>query len=199
MNIIGRVAVTIGFTMAGAHAENLVIPPMPANIKVPAGHVAYLKASAEGTQNYVCLPGGSTLAWKFQGPQATLFVTFKWINGDLRQQVTTHFLSPNPVEPGMPARATWQSSIDTSSVWAKKIAESSDPNFVAPGAIPWLLLEAVGTRKGPMGGALLANTTYIQRVKTSGGGPPEGACSEAGSINFAPYTTDYIFYRASGM
>jgi hypothetical protein len=109
----------------------------------------------------------------------------------------THYLSPNPVEGGI-ARATWQSSLDTSAVWAKKIAESSDPAYVAPGAIPWLLLEVSGTQRGPAGGMMLTGTTYLQRVNTSGGAMPMTACTEAGSIAFVPYTTDYIFYRARG-
>jgi hypothetical protein len=41
-----------------------------------------LKRSAAGTQNYVCLPSATGLPWKFQAPQATLFVSFRWINGD---------------------------------------------------------------------------------------------------------------------
>jgi hypothetical protein len=179
-------------------AQTAAPPPIPANLQPPPGHSAYLRAQATGTQNYVCLPGAAGLGWKFQGPQATLFVTFRWMNGEIRQQVMTHYLSPNPMEAGAPARPAWQSSHDTSVVWGKKIAESSDPRFVAPGSIPWLLLEAAGAQHGPTGGGMLSGTTYIQRVLTAGGGMPAGGCSEAGTIQFVPYTTDYIFYRASG-
>lgn len=179
-----------------ASAQTLVPPGVPTNLQVPAGNAAYLKGSAVGTQNYVCLPSANGLAWKFQGPQATVFLTFKWITGDIHQQITTHYLSPSP-EAGNPARATWQSSLDSSAVWAKKIAESVDPAYVAPGAIPWFLLEATGTQRGPDGGAMLANTTYIQRVNTAGGVMPATGCTEAGAIQFVPYTTDYIFYRAA--
>ncbi len=138
---------TIAF-QAGAQP----LTPVPEKIQVPSGHVAYLKGSASGTQNFVCLPAGDGLAWKFQGPQATVFLTFRWMNGEVRQQIMTHYLSPNPMEDGL-ARATWQSSLDTSSVWAKKIEESSDRAFVAPGAIPWFLLQIVRKRHGTMGGA----------------------------------------------
>jgi hypothetical protein len=181
-----------------ASAQSLTVPPMPAGIQVPDGNTAFLKASAAGTQNYVCLPTGSGMAWKFQGPQATLFITLRWITGEIQQQVATHFLSPNPMEADAPARATWQSSLDSSAVWAKKVAESSDSAFVAEGAIPWLLLQAAGVRPGPAGGAMLTQTTFIQRVNTTGGAMPTTACSEAGSIQFVPYTADYIFYRAGG-
>jgi len=198
--VCGGVAIAIAICFIGlpAQAQTIAPPPVPADIQVPAGNTAYLKAGAVGTQNYVCLPAGTGLAWKFQGPQATLFVPYKWLNGEIRQQVTTHFLSPNPMEAGTPARATWQGSLDTSMVWAKKIAESSDPSFVAQGAIPWFLLQATGVQRGPTDGAMLAQTTYIQRVKTTGGVMPTTGCTEAGSIQFVPYTAEYVFYRASG-
>ncbi len=185
----------LALSIAALRGQSITIPPMPADLLVPPGHTAYLKAQATGTQNYVCLPSGGGLAWKFQGPQATLFVTYKWFGGDVRQQVTTHHLSPNPDEPGNPARATWQSSLDTSAVWAKKIAETTDSAYVAPGAIPWFKLQVVGAQNGPSGGTMLSKTTFIQRVNTAGGVAPTAACTEAGAITFVPYTTDYIFYR----
>ena len=166
------------------------VPPVPSNLQPPPGNRAFLKGYAVGTQNYICLPSG----WTFLGPQATLFVTFKWINGEIRQQITTHFLSGNPFESGTP-RPTWQSSLDTSAVWGKVIASSTDPDFVAQGAIPWLLLEVTGAQRGPMGGSILSQTTFIQRVNTSGGIMPTTACT-VGSTVFAPYTTDYFFYKA---
>jgi len=190
-------AVAIAAIGMPAVAQTILAPQTPTNIQVPAGNVAFLKGSAVGTQNYVCLPSAGGLAWKFQGPQATLFLTLKWINGDIRQQIATHFLSPNPAETGTPARATWQSSLDTSAVWAKKIQESSDPAFVAPGAIPWFLLQTAGAQQGPTGGSLLTQTTFIQRVSTTGGSIPTGGCAEAGAIQFVPYTADYFFYRST--
>ena len=178
-------------------ADTIIAPPMPANIQVPSGNTAFLKAQAVGTQNYICAPSGSGFAWKFFGPQATLFLNISWFPGEIRQQVTTHFLSPNPFETGMP-RATWQSSFDTSVVWGKAIANSNDPNFVAPGAIPWLLVEVVGAQRGPTGGDLLTPPTFIQRLSTSGGVAPSTGCSQAtdGASVLVPYTTDYFFYKA---
>ena len=178
--------------MAQTAVGDLVRPPnVPAAIQVPAGHKAFLKAYAAGTQNYICL--GST--WTFLGPQATLFLTFQWFHGEARQQIATHFLSPNPSEGGMP-RPTWQSSLDTSAVGGEVKASSSDPNYVAPGAIPWLLLEAAGSQRGPLGGSSLSQTTYIQRVKTSGGVTPTAECI-AGATAFVPYTADYYFYKSA--
>lgn len=165
-------------------------PPVPAHLEVPAGHRPYLAVHATGTQNYVCLPGASStgLVWTFYGPQATGF--------DRRnEQAMTHYLSANPVEGGT-ARPTWQHSRDSSAVWARPIASSTDPDYVEPGAVAWLLLEIVGTENGPNGGRRLAPTTYIQRVETSGGVAPSDGCTTLGAKLFVPYETDYYFFRA---
>jgi hypothetical protein len=172
-----------------AQADNPMPSLVPPNIQVHAGNELYLKGHATGTQNYICLPSGAGFAWAFFGPQATLF--------DVQnEQIITHFLSPNPDEGGT-GRATWQDSQDTSSVWAVAIESSSDPKFVAPGAIPWLKLEVVGSEAGPTGGDSLVATTYIQRLNTTGGVAPTTGCAVAtdlGKKAFVPYTADYVFY-----
>ena len=147
---------------------------------------------AVGTQNYICLPSAAGVAWTFFGPQATLFKD----NGG---QIITHFLSPNPDESGT-ARATWQHSKDTSTLWAAAIASSSDPRFVAPGAIPWLLLRVVGDQPGPSGSDQLLETTLIQRLNTSGGMAPSTGCSRAADVGakaLVSYTADYVFYKGA--
>jgi uncharacterized protein DUF3455 len=163
---------------------------VPANIRVPAGNTAFFEGHASGTQDYLCLPSGSGFAWTLFGPQATLF-------NDQVVQVVTHFLSPNPSEHGTP-RSTWQHSRDTSAVWAQAIASSSDSNFVAPGAIPWLLLQVVGAQEGPTGGVTLTKTTFIQRLNTTGGVAPSTGCgvsTDIGKKALVPYTAVYVFYR----
>src|SRR5262249_5365232 len=152
-------------------ANTVTPPPVPGDIRVPSGNVPFLEGHAVGTQNYVCAPSGSGFAWKLFGPQATLFLTFKVFNIEVRQQVTTHFLSANPDENGV-ARPTWQSSLDTSAVWGKASKSSIDPAYVAAGAIPWLLVEVVGAGRGPAGGNVLTPTTFIHRLNTSGGVAP---------------------------
>lgn len=171
------------------------VPPVPLALEVPEGHTVYLKGEAVGTQNYICMLNGSTVTWRFLGPQATVYQPLK--NG-VYQQIATHFLSANPSENGLP-RATWQHSFDTSAVWAAARASSTDPAFVEPGAVAWLLLETRGTAFGPAGGWFLAQTTFIQRLNTSGGIAPSTGCSvpdDAGRMALVPYTTDYFFYRA---
>ena len=175
-----------------AFAQRVTVPFVPANIQVPHGR-ACLAGHAIGTQAYICLPSGSAFAWTFFGPQATLF-------DDELGQVITHFLSPNPDENGMP-RATWQHSRDTSAIWAFAIASSADPAFVAPGAIPWLLLQIVGAQDGPTGGDRLTSSTYIHRLNTVGGIAPSTGCAVAadtGKRALVPYEADYYFYREGG-
>jgi hypothetical protein len=182
-----------------AFADIITPPPVPPEIQVPPGNTAFLRAHALGTQNYICKASSSGFTWTFFSPEATLFITFKWFNGDISQQVTTHFLSPNPFEKDLP-RVTWQHSFDTSRVWGRAIRTSADPKFVEPGAIPWLLVEKVGVERGPTGGNTLAQTTFIQRINTTGGVAPSTGCSQAadaGNTALVPYTADYLFYKAN--
>jgi len=199
-------ALAAAFTVAlpqPAYADDVTPPPVPANIKVPAGNVAFLVGHAVGTQNYVCLPSGTGVAFMLFTPEATLF-------SDDGKQLTTHFFSPNPFEnstnPAVvavgPIRATWQHSRDSSTVWGqvKPGNSSSDAAFVAPNAIAWLLLTVVGADNGPTGGDTLTETTFIQRLNTSGGVAPSTGCSsptDVGHLAFVPYTADYFFYKAA--
>ena len=174
-----------------AHADQVNRPPhVPTNVQVPAGNLAFIAGHASGTQDYMCLPSESAFAWTFFGPQATLF-------NDDDQQVITHFLSADPLERGTP-RPTWQHSQDSSIVWGEAIASSTDPVFVPPDAIPWLLLRVVGTRHGPTGSHTLTGVTFIQRLNTSGGIAPSTGCTlptDVGKKALVPYTADYIFYN----
>jgi Protein of unknown function (DUF3455) len=172
------------------YAQRETPPDVPDQIQVPAGHRLFLAGQAFGTQNYICLPSGVGFAWMLFGPQATLF------HNDARQ-IMTHFLSPNPEESGT-LRATWQHSVDTSAVWARAVAMSSDSGFVAPDAIPWLLLEVVGAEGGSTGGRRLTVATYIHRLNTAGGIAPATGCSQLANVGnrvFVPYEADYFFYR----
>jgi len=191
-----------------AYADDVTLPPMPPAVQVTNGDVPFLVGHAVGTQNYVCLPSGSGVAFVLSTPEATL-------SDDSDEQIITHFFSPNPDEPNAnPAvsatgaiRATWQFSRDTSSVWAlAKPGESAtfatDPGFVAPNAVAWLKLTAVGNAAGPNGGDKLANVTFVQRLSTHGGLAPATGCTSSadiGHLAFVPYTADYFFYRHPGI
>lgn len=107
--------------------------------------------------------------WGRAVPEATLFHD----NG----VVATHFAGP-----------TWESNSGSQVVGAVV-----QPVIVDTNAIPWVLLKAVQT-SGP---GIFAETTYIQRVNTTGGKAPLTGGTFVGEVVRVPYTADYFFYRAS--
>ena len=146
---------------AVTHATAQVTPPVtPTDIAVPTGNSPYLVGHAFGSQGYTCLPtadGGT--AWNPSArPEATLFSD---IFG-AQFQIITHFqsINENPkagITPPLSGNATWQSSLDSSRVWAVKVAGiDPDPSLVDScphsGSIQCLLLQSVGNKKGPTGG-----------------------------------------------
>ncbi len=180
-------------------------PTTSETIAPPAGTSAFLLGHGVGTQGYVCLPTTTGASWTVSNarPEATLFTH---VFGEA-VQIITHFLSPvvNPNDVGpRPSRfgdATWQSSSDSSRVWAQKQkfvtagTEASCPNS---GAIDCLLLQVIGSDEGPAGGRLLTKTTFIQRLNTNGGSAPGTGClvfADVGKQVLVPYSADYYFFR----
>ncbi len=194
------VALTVSVSLP-AHAAHVTPPRVPAALEVQDGNRAFIEGHGAGTQNYICLPcpnastpatscpDDSGFAWLLFTPEATLF-------SDHGKQLTTHFFSPNPAEDGK-IRATWQDSQDSSIVWGGQATQYTESDFVAPGAIAWLLLPMAGVQAGPSGGNTLTATTFIQRLNTAGGVAPSSGCSEPANVGakaFVPYTADYFFY-----
>jgi hypothetical protein len=193
------------FQARPARADGSITPPtLPDDMApVPAGNKLFLGTHAVGTQNYVCKPSGAGVAYVLFTPEATL-------SGEDGGQVITHNFSPNPFEPNTDPkvvadgtiRATWQYR-DTSRVWAKVHANDETGKgavTVDSTAIAWLLLDGVGSQKGPTGGDKLKDTTFVQRLKTTGGLAPKTGCSsltDLGNTAFVPYTADYFFYKAN--
>ena len=208
-----RALFTAGLVLAcaaAAHAQSISSPATPTLITPPAGNSVFLVGQAVGTQGYICLPtsaGASTASWTVKGarPEATLF---QRIYG-LDFQIITHFLSPdanpNDVAPSpLPfGSATWQSSLDSSKVWAavlhgNTIPAGSDPSCPNAGSIACLLLQSIGSQPGPSGGAIMTRTTFVQRLNTHGGVAPTDGCSTAADVGgqvLVPYTADYYFFR----
>jgi hypothetical protein len=185
-------------------------PPTPTLITPPAGNSAFAVGHASGTQGYICLPTGpDTASWtvKPARPEATLFQTY--FGQDF--QIITHFLSPdtNPIEGVAPnplpfGSATWQSSFDSSKVWAavlnKNIVQPSSDLISCPntGSIACLLLQSIGSLDGPTGGKFLSKTRFVQRLNTNGGSAPADGCAvsaDVGNQTLVPYTADYYFYK----
>jgi hypothetical protein len=191
-----------------AAAQTIASPTTPTLITPPAGNTAFLVGHAQGTQGYVCLPKGTGASWTVNGarPEATLFTSI--IGQDF--QIITHFLSPdtnsNGVLDPLPfGSATWQSSLDSSKVWAavlngNTIPAGSDPSCPNSGAIACLLLQSIGSLKGPTGGKVMTNVSFIQRLNTKGGSAPEDGCAtsdDVGKQTLVPYTADYYFFRGN--
>jgi hypothetical protein len=198
-------AIVIGYAfgvVTHASAQTVTPPTTPADITPPAGNVAFLVGHAFGSQGYTCLPtstGGTSWTINPARPEATLFT---YIFGQ-PLEIITHFASINEgpkegVVPPLSGNATWQSSLDSSRVWAKAIntplVAGTDESCPNSGSIPCLLLESVGNKKGPAGGRLLANVTFVQRLNTNGGAAPTSACT-VGQTQLVPYTADYYFYH----
>lgn len=181
-------------------------PATSTTITPEAGNVAFLLGHGVGTQGYVCLPTSTGASWTVNGarPEATLFTR---IFGE-PIQIITHFLSPvenpNDFSPKPPrfGDVTWQSSFDSSRVWAQKqhfITAGTDASCPNTGSIDCLLLQVIGTAEGPAGGKSLTKTTFIQRLNTNGGSAPATGCSVSGDVGkqtLVPYTADYFFFRA---
>src|SRR4051794_23704994 len=55
-----------------AYADEVTLPPMPVAVQVTNGDIPFLVGHAIGTQNYVCLPSGSGVAFVLFTPEATL-------------------------------------------------------------------------------------------------------------------------------
>jgi hypothetical protein len=199
---VAALVLACAFGTVNHAAAQVTAPPVPDTIAVPAGNSAYLVGHAFGSQGYTCLPtstGGA--AWNPTArPEATLFTD---LFGQ-QFQIITHFqsINANPkagVIVPQSGNATWQSSLDSSRVWAvKNKGIDPDPSVAScpnTGSIQCLLLQSVGNAKGPTGGNLLFKTTFIQRLNTNGGAVPTTACT-VGQTQLVPYTADYFFFRA---
>ncbi|MGH9278873.1 MAG: DUF3455 domain-containing protein [Acidimicrobiales bacterium] len=153
----------------------LTPPVVPASIAVPPGNVLYLVGHAKGYQVYRCQGTNGSTGWVLAYPFATLY-------NDANQAVATHYAGPS-----------WTAA-DTSTVVATRIGSAAAPGG---NAIPWLLLQATST-SGPPGGTF-TNTTFIQRINTTGGLAPATGCDAGhiGALTAVFYTADYYFYRAA--
>ncbi|HEX6872501.1 MAG TPA: DUF3455 domain-containing protein [Micromonosporaceae bacterium] len=143
---------------------------VPAAIAPPAGMVEVGKYRVKvGFQIYKCVAG----AWTLKAPAAMV------LNSERDGRTIYHYGGP-----------TWQSMTDGSLVTAIRKADSP-----VTGSIPQLLLE-VNSHGGTVDGEL-SKVAYIQRINTSGGLAPAGACVD-GAEQPVAYGADYVFFAPAG-
>jgi hypothetical protein len=142
-------------------------PAVPPNLVPPAGQMLTADFAASGVQVYRCTTG----TWTFVEPAANLLGRATQTGGI---QSAIHFRGPS-----------WESTGDGSLVEARVVATSP-----VPGSIPQLLLQATMNR----GDGIFGHVTYIQRLGTSGGAAPTGACTD-GQTSGVPYQAEYRFYE----
>lgn len=171
--LCGLVAAT-----ASAHPAPQTAPGDPLDPRTYApDSKLFLVLYATGVQKYACQANGT---WLFTDPEADLYKS-----PHARKPIGTHFLN------FATGRPVWQFK-DGSSVEAARTVTVPG----GTGNIAWLLLQAVVTTTGSDGDRL-TRTTWVQRLNTSGGVAPAGACTPGDTIA-VPYTTDYFFWKQKG-
>jgi hypothetical protein len=149
--------------------------PLDPRTYAPATELS-LVAHASGVQKYTCQANGT---WLFTDPEAVLSKTT-----GVPSPIGSHFLN------FATGRPVWRLN-DGSSVEAARTASAAG----GAGNIAWLLLKTAVTTAGADGDRL-TGTTWVQRLNTSGGVAPAGACAPGVRIA-VPYSADYFFWTAT--
>jgi hypothetical protein len=174
--VTGIVAAAAAWALPQVAQARPAEPVVPTAIRVDDGNKVFLVGHAVGVQIYSCNATAGGFTWGLVAPRADLY-------DDKGKLIATHFGGP-----------TWQTT-DGSKVVGQRVG---DGVTVDASAIPWLLLSAASTSAGP-DGARLVETTFIQRIATTGGlTPPAAYCDTetAGTVTEVPYTADYYFWKA---
>ena len=159
------------FAMKPAAAQQLARPDVPDKLSPPTTEKLLLQAHATGDQIYVCQPGlDQKLGWSLKAPDAQL-------TDAENKLVAKHYAGP-----------TWKHN-DGSEVVGKVAARLDSPDATA---IPWLLLTAASHS----GDGAFSKVTFIQRLHTKGGQPPQSGCNDAhrNAETKSAYSADYYFY-----
>jgi Protein of unknown function (DUF3455) len=156
------------FAALSLFAVPAIAQDIPAKLASPQEGPLVGKYAAKGVQIYVCTVKGGASEWGFKAPEAELI--------DAQGRLfAKHYAGP-----------TWEAP-DGSKIVGKVLASEAAPKT---DAIPWLLLSAESSGSG-----VLAGARFVQRINTSGGVGPTGACPTAGIERRVDYTADYIFYK----
>ena len=169
IKLIGGAWAMLPFALSLAGAAD----PIPDSLAPPAGLKRLADLNADGVQIYRCGPpkdaaGAPAAVWNFESPRATL-------TDAQGKPAGRHYAGP-----------TWEAE-DGSKITGKIAARAAAPD---PQAIAWLLLKTESSGKAGRFDPVRA----VQRVFTSGGSAPAGACATVGEVLEVPYRAVYVFW-----
>jgi hypothetical protein len=146
--------------------------PIPEAIKVPESQHSVLTLHAKGDQIYQCIEQQGDYSWTIKEPNALLFDASGQLAG-------SHTAGPE-----------WKYK-DGSHVQGRVLKKV---DVTPDSAVAWLLLETTA----PKGKGILASASFIQRINTRGGLPPDLDCNNnhLGIEKPVSYSADYIFHAA---
>jgi len=186
MHVMQRMVVSLTVALAGCATVSTAPPPAApgktavaapnlglfSKIKVPSGSEPVLRLSARGVQVFRCEPRDGAMTWVFRQPDAELL--------NERGQVVGRHGANQSFE-----------YTDGSRLTATITAYDDAPGA---GDLRWLLLTTRSYGKGAFDGV-----TYVQRVNTRGGMPPERCDkAQANQVLRVDFTADFVFWRPAG-
>ena len=162
-------ALTLSLTLnCGRNLKPRIEVPIAGRSRVPEGNGPFL-VGRPLVQNYICMPAATAgVAWKFldRRPRCSSRARRH------RSNRSTHFLSASPEEGGTARNVA--AFVRQQPVWA------ADRIYTGPTTShrchPVAAAGKVGARPGPTA-ARSAQTTFIQRLSTSGGIAPATGCT----------------------
>ena len=164
------VALTISTVSPAQRPLPVELPEQCNQIRVPEGNSLAYHVYALGVQMYSW--DATNSRWLGGGVMANLYS-----NSNYQGQVGTHHGGP-----------TWISNSGGLVTGEKEYECSPDPN-----SIPWLRLRADEVD----GVGMFSDTTFIQRLNTSGGKAPVNPGEYDGQPANVPYAAEYLFYRVA--
>jgi hypothetical protein len=161
-------ALTLSNMSLAQRPVSIELPGQCSQIQVPERNSLAYHVYANGVQNYTW----AGTSWLPTGPVADLFA-----DPNYQGKVGTHHGGP-----------TWISNSGGLVIGKKEYECTVDPN-----SIPWLRLRADEID----GVGMFSDTTFVQRLNTSGGKAPSYPGTYDGEPVSVPYTAEYFFYRAA--
>jgi Protein of unknown function (DUF3455) len=175
---ISLLLLSLGLSAGNTQAQTASTTELgvPKILQAPADQGFMFKASAKGSQIYICRAksnNSNSFEWTLKAPDALLF-------NEQEQRLGKHYAGP-----------TWESN-DGSKIMAQVYSKVNAPQTTA---IPWLLLK-VQSRQG---NGVFSQVNWIQRLHTVGGKPPVLGCNRTynNRETKVSYEADYYFWGVS--